>query len=107
MMALLGRVPYKSLAYYAAHSTSDVMKRIMGLLAPLLTVLLSIQLMRLAPTLGVLLGSLLSLAGIIWLIVDGHPEHILAQGICRGGRMWFCSSLSSSIYGALTERLVT
>ncbi|ARA75719.1 DMT family transporter [Pectobacterium brasiliense] len=104
VLGLLGMVLYQSLAYYAAHSISAVMMGIMGSLVPLLTVLLSIPLVRLAPTLGVVLGSLLSLAGIIWLIGEGHPEQILAQGIGPGELMMFCASLSYALYGVLTKR---
>ncbi|MEI7232386.1 DMT family transporter [Pectobacterium carotovorum] len=104
MLGLLGMVLYQSLAYYAAHTISAVMMGIMGSLVPLLTVLLSIPLLRLAPTLGVVLGSLLSLAGIVWLIGEGHPEQILAQGIGPGEFMMFCASLSYALYGVLTKR---
>ncbi|MEQ9888195.1 DMT family transporter [Pectobacterium zantedeschiae] len=104
VLGLLGMVLYQSLAYYAAHTISAVMMGIMGSLVPLLTVLLSIPLLRVAPTLGVLLGSLLSLAGIVWLISGGHPEQILAQGIGTGEFMMFCAALSYAIYGVLTKR---
>ncbi|WP_113626550.1 DMT family transporter [Pectobacterium peruviense] len=104
VLGLLGMVLYQSLAYYAAHTISAVMMGIMGSLVPLLTVLLSIPLLRVAPTLGVLLGSLLSLAGIVWLISGGHPEQILAQGIGPGEFMMFCAALSYAIYGVLTKR---
>nr|WP_233671858.1 DMT family transporter [Pectobacterium punjabense] len=103
-LGLLGMVLYQSLAYYAAHTISAVMMGIMGSLVPLLTVLLSIPLLRVAPTLGVLLGSLLSLAGIVWLIGEGHPEQILAQGIGPGEFMMFCAALSYALYGVLTKR---
>ncbi|MFP9228522.1 DMT family transporter [Pectobacterium cacticida] len=104
VLGALGMVLYQSLAYYAAHSISAVMMGIMGSLVPLLTVLLSIPLLRVAPTLGIVLGSLLSLAGIVWLISAGHPEHILAQGIGPGELMMFCAALSYAIYGVLTKR---
>ncbi|MEH2921043.1 DMT family transporter [Samsonia erythrinae] len=104
VLGLLGMVLYQSLAYYAAHTISAVMMGIMGSLLPLLTVLLSIPLLRVAPTLGVLLGSLLSLAGIVWLISAGHPEQILSQGIGPGEFMMFCAALSYALYGVLTKR---
>lgn len=104
VLGSLGMVLYQSLAYYAAHTISAVMMGIMGSLVPLLTVLLSIPLLRVAPTLGVVLGSLLSLGGIIWLLGEGHPEQILSQGIGPGELMMFCASLSYALYGVLTKR---
>lgn len=103
-LGFLGMVLYQSMAYYAAHSISALMMGILVSLIPLLTVLISIPLLGVVPTLSLLLGSLLSFFGISWLISGGHPALILAQGIGRGEVMMFIAAVAYAVYGVLTKR---
>ncbi|TCW00353.1 DMT family transporter [Biostraticola tofi] len=104
ILGLLGMVLYQSLAYYAAHSVTALFIGILNSLIPLLTVLLSILLLGIAPTLGVLLGALLSLVGLVWLISEGHPATLMSQGIGLGELMMLAASTSYALYGVLTRR---
>lgn len=104
VLGLLGMVLYQSLAYYAAHSVSALFMGILNALIPLLTVLLSVVVMRLAPTVGILLGSLLSFCGLVWLVSAGHPAQLLSQGLGKGEMMMFAASASYALYGVLTKR---
>lgn len=104
ILGLLGMVLYQSLAYYAAHSVSALFMGILNALIPLLTVLISIVLLRLAPTLGILLGSLLSFGGLVWLVSQGNPQQLLSHGLGRGELMMFAASTSYALYGVLTKR---
>lgn len=88
-LGLLGMVLYQSLAYYAAHSVSALSMGILVSLIPLLTVLISIVLLKVAPTLGILIGSVLSFGGLVWLISQGSPERLLTQGMGTGELMLF------------------
>jgi len=71
ILGLLGMVLYQSLAYYAAQSVSALFMGIIGALIPLLTVLLSVVILRIAPTLGILLGSIISFIGLVCLVSQG------------------------------------
>ncbi|QUG74946.1 EamA family transporter [Erwinia sp. E602] len=104
VLGLLGMVLYQSLAYYAAHSVSALFMGILNALIPLLTVLLSVVLLRLAPTLGILLGSLVSFAGLVWLVSQGNPAQLLSHGLGHGELMMFAASASYALYGVLTKR---
>ncbi|MFK8258057.1 DMT family transporter [Erwinia sp. AnSW2-5] len=104
VLGLLGMVLYQSLAYYAAHSVSALFMGILNALIPLLTVLLSVVIMRLAPTLGILLGSLLSFSGLVWLVSEGNPAQLLSHGLGKGEMMMFAASASYALYGVLTKR---
>lgn len=104
VLGLLGMVLYQSLAYYAAHSVSALFMGILNALIPLLTVLLSVVVMRLAPTVGILLGSLLSFCGLVWLVSAGHPAQLLSHGLGKGEMMMFAASASYALYGVLTKR---
>lgn len=104
VLGLLGMVMYQSLVYYAAQSVSALMIGIINSLIPLLTVLFSLIVLRLTPTLGMLLGAILSFAGLVWLISQGHPLALLTHGIGRGELMMLIASASYALYGVLTRR---
>jgi drug/metabolite transporter (DMT)-like permease len=73
-------------------------------LIPLLTILISIVLLRVAPTVGIAIGSLLSLAGLIWLVSAGNPAELLQHGIGKGELMMFAATAAYALYGVLTKR---
>lgn len=104
ILGLLGMVLYQSLAYYAAHSVTALFMGILNALIPLLTVLISLVVLRLAPTLGILLGSILSFAGLVWLVSQGNPQQLLMHGLGKGELMMFAASTSYALYGVLTKR---
>ncbi|QHM71841.1 DMT family transporter [Mixta intestinalis] len=104
VLGLLGMVLYQCLTYYAAHSVSALFMGILNALIPLLTVLLSLFILRLAPTQGILLGTLLSFAGLLWLVSQGEPAQLLAHGLGKGELMMFAASTSYALYGVLTRR---
>ncbi|KGA74979.1 eamA-like transporter family protein [Yersinia enterocolitica] len=104
ILGLLGMVLYQSLAYYAAHSVSALFMGILSSLIPLLTVLISIVVLRVAPTIGIALGSVLSLGGLVWLVSAGNPAQLLQHGIGKGELMMFGASASYALYGVLTKR---
>lgn len=104
ILGLLGMVLYQSLAYYAAHSVSALFMGIIGALIPLLTVLLSVVILRIAPTLGILLGSILSFCGLVWLVSQGDVMQLLNHGMGKGELMMLAASTSYALYGVLTKR---
>ncbi|MGV8924650.1 MAG: DMT family transporter [Ewingella sp.] len=104
ILGLLGMVLYQSLAYYAAHSVSALFMGILNSLIPLLTVLISLVVLSVVPTVGIVLGGLLSLAGLIWLVSSGDPAQLLHHGIGHGELMMFAASASYALYGVLTKR---
>ncbi|TPG63383.1 DMT family transporter [Ewingella americana] len=104
ILGLLGMVLYQSLAYYAAHSVSALFMGILNSLIPLLTVLISLVLLSVMPTVGIVLGGMLSLAGLVWLVSAGDPAQLLQHGIGRGELMMFAASASYALYGVLTKR---
>ncbi|QKJ87970.1 DMT family transporter [Paramixta manurensis] len=104
ILGLLGMVLYQSLAYYAAHSVTALFMGILNALIPLLTVLISIVVLRVAPTLGILIGSILSFGGLVWLVSQGNPHALLTHGLGKGELMMFAASTSYALYGVLTKR---
>lgn len=104
VLSLLGMVLYQSLAYYAAQSVSALFMGIFSSLIPLLTVLISIWLLQVIPTVGIVLGCVLSFFGLLWLISAGTPFDLLHEGMGKGEIMMFIASLSYALYGVLTRR---
>jgi len=104
ILGLLGMVLYQSLAYYAAHSVSALFMGIIGALISLLTVLLSVVILRIAPTLGILLGSIISFCGLVWLVSEGDVMQLLNHGMGNGELMMLAASTSYALYGVLTKR---
>lgn len=104
ILALLGMMLNQSLGYYAAQSISAVNIGILNAHIPLLTVLLSLWLLRDTPTLGVATGSVLSFAGLLWLVSEGQPARLLAQGISQGDLLMMLSVFTYALYGVLLKR---
>ncbi|WP_114193143.1 DMT family transporter [Edaphovirga cremea] len=104
ILGLLGMVLYQSLAYYAAHTVSALFMGVLNSLIPLLTVLISIVVIRIVPTVGIAIGTVLSFGGLLWLVSAGEPGQLLQHGIGKGELMMFAASASYALYGVLTKR---
>ncbi|MEI9535158.1 DMT family transporter [Moellerella wisconsensis] len=104
ILGALGMMLYQSLAYYAAHSVSATFMGIMNSLIPLLTVVISIFVLRVIPTVGIALGTVLSLLGLSWLVSQGNPASLLQHGLGSGELMMLIASAAYALYGVLTKR---
>ncbi|WP_340617813.1 DMT family transporter [Xenorhabdus entomophaga] len=104
ILGSLGMVLNQSLAYYAAHTVSATIIGIFTSLIPLLTVIISIFALRVAPTVGITLGTVLSLFGLVWLVSKGNPTSLLQHGLGIGEMMMFIAAASYALYGVLTKR---
>ncbi|MBE8596913.1 DMT family transporter [Xenorhabdus sp. BG5] len=104
ILGSLGMVLNQSLAYYAAHTVSATIIGIFTSLIPLLTVIISIFALRVTPTVGITLGTVLSLFGLVWLVSKGEPASLLQQGLGIGEVMMFIAAASYALYGVLTKR---
>lgn len=104
LLGFLGMALYQSLAYYAAYTISALTIGIFVSLIPLLTVLISILVLRTPPTLGVVLGGILSFCGLVWLISGGEPKQLLTLGIGKGELMMLTAAIAYALYGVLTMR---
>ncbi|BET97534.1 DMT family transporter [Xenorhabdus taiwanensis] len=104
ILGSLGMVLNQSLAYYAAHTVSATIIGIFTSLIPLLTVIISIFALRATPTVGITLGTVLSLFGLVWLVSKGEPSSLLQHGLGIGEVMMFIAAASYALYGVLTKR---
>ncbi|WP_434778697.1 DMT family transporter [Neisseria sp. Ec49-e6-T10] len=103
ILGLLGMALYQSLAYYAAYTISALTIGIFVSIIPLLTVLLSIFILKSPPTIRILIGSILSFIGIVWLISGGHPMILVQSGVGKGELMMLIAAIAYALYGVLTK----
>ncbi|ATG16911.1 MULTISPECIES: DMT family transporter [Providencia] len=104
ILGALGMMLYQSLAYYAAHTVSATFMGVMNSFIPLLTVVISIFVLRVIPTVGIVVGSVLSLFGLAWLVSQGHPSSLLDNGLGQGELLMIVASAAYALYGVLTKR---
>ncbi|WP_426008082.1 DMT family transporter [Aeromonas salmonicida] len=103
-LALLGMVLNQTFGYYAAQTLGATEIGLMMGLTPLMTVLLSIWLLRERPTWGALLGGLISILGLTILLGQGDPSRLITQGIHIGSVYMLLSAGTYALYSVLLKK---
>ncbi len=103
-LGLLAMALFQCLSYEAAKTTSATNLAILTSLVPLLTMLLSVPLLREPPTLGMLGGGVLSFAGLVYLITGGRPTVLAAGGPHAGDLLMLGAACAYALYGVLLRR---
>ncbi|MBL3966975.1 DMT family transporter [Burkholderia sp. KCJ3K979] len=103
-LGFLAMALFQSLSYEAAKTTSATNMAIITALVPLMTMLLSSLLLGDPPGAGMIGGGVLSLAGVVYLIVEGHPTAIAAHGVHPGDLLMLAASAAYALYGVLLKR---
>lgn len=104
ILALLGMAINQTLGYYAGLTVSAMNIGIITSLIPLMTVLISIFLLGETPTAGIIVGTLLSLGGILYLVSAGDIASLLHQGIGDGELLLLAGSFAYALYGVLLKK---
>ncbi len=104
LLGLLGMSLYQSLAYFAAHTVSATSMGLILATMPLLTVLLAFVVLKTRPTPALLLGALVSFAGLAWLLAAGDLASLWRHGVGSGELMMLLASLSYALYCVLVKR---
>jgi drug/metabolite transporter (DMT)-like permease len=103
-LTLLGMVLFQSLAYFAAATSTATSMGVISSLLPLTTVLLSSLVMRERPTIGMIVGGMISFYGILVLLSKGHPDVLLHQGVVIGDVFMLLATISYSLYGIFLRK---
>ncbi len=106
-LGFLAMALFQCLSYQAAHTTTATNMAIMTSLAPLLTMLLSVLLLGEAPTLGMLVGGVMSFGGLVYLISAGSPFLLISGGVHTGDVLMLLAAASYALYGVLLRRWQT
>ena len=104
ILGFLAMCLFQSLSYLAAETTTATNMAVFTALTPLLTVALSALLLRDTPTIGMVGGGILSLAGLVYLVSAGDPAALARQGIHPGDPLMFVAALVYALYGVLLKR---
>jgi len=104
ILGFLSMCLFQSLSYLAAESTSATNMAVFTALTPLLTVALSAALLGDEPTVGMVGGGVLSLAGLIYLVSGGDPASLARGGMHAGDPLMFIAALVYALYGVLLKR---
>lgn len=104
VLGFLAMCLFQSLSYLAAESTSATNMAVFTALVPLLTVLLSVPLLGETPTIGLVAGGLLSLAGLVYLVSGGDPLTLVLAGPHMGDLLMLIAAIVYALYGILLKR---
>jgi drug/metabolite transporter (DMT)-like permease len=103
ILGFLAMCLFQSVSYLAAQTSTATNMALFTALTPMLTVGLSILLLKETPTWGLAVGGLLAFAGLTYLVSGGHPASILRGGLHPGDVLMFAAALVYALYGVLLK----
>jgi len=104
ILGFLAMCLFQSLSYLAAETASATNMAVFTALIPLLTVALAAPVLGEPPTIGMVGGGVLSLAGLVWLVSAGQPAALLRGGVHAGDPLMLIAALVYALYGVLLKR---
>lgn len=104
VLSFLGMVAYQVLVYVAAKTSTATSMALIGALAPLLSIGWSVLLLRYRPGPVVLVGCVLSLAGVIELVQKGDPFSVLSHAPDPSDVYVLIGVLCYALYGVLIRK---
>jgi len=104
ILGFLAMCLFQSLSYVAAETTTATNMAIFTSLTPLLTVALSAAVLGEKPTVGMLVGGALSLAGLVYLVSGGMPLKLMENGMRIGDALMLAAAIVYALYCVLVKR---
>jgi drug/metabolite transporter (DMT)-like permease len=104
ILGFLAMCLFQSLSYLAAETTTATNMAVFTALTPLLTVGLSAVLLGEDPTIGMIGGAVLSLAGLLYLVSGGNPAALAESGVHSGDVLMLLAASVYALYGVLLKR---
>lgn len=104
VLSAFGMVLYQGLAYTAAHYTSATNMGLVNAFVPILTIFISYLVLSDRPNRFALLGSVLSFAGLIYIISQGHLSSLLQQGGHWGDLLMIIAVTFYAFYGVFLKK---
>lgn len=103
ILGFLAMCLFQSLSYLAAETTTATNMAIFTALIPLLTIALSTYLLDEEPTVGMIGGGVLSLAGLVYLVSNGDPTALVRQGMHLGDALMLIAACVYALYSVLVK----
>lgn len=104
VLGFLAMCLFQSLSYLAAETTTATNMAVFTALVPLLTVGLSALILSEPPTVGMIGGGGLSLAGLLYLVSDGNISVLAQEGVHPGDALMLLAAIVYALYGVLLKR---
>lgn len=103
-LSLCGMVLYQGLAYTAAHYTTATNMGIINAFIPVFTIFVSILILREIPTLFAVIGSVMSFAGLLYVISQGHWESLMNLAGHWGDVLMVMAVFFYAFYGVFLKK---
>ena len=104
VLGIFGMVLYQSCAYFAANFTTATHMGIILTMSPLLVLAICVGVLGQPLTAGGALGSLIAFIGVLWVVSEGQPQLLWAQGINKGDVIMLVAALAYAVYNILLKR---
>lgn len=104
IFSAFGMVLYQGLAYTAAHYTTATNMGIVNAFVPIFTIFIAYFILKDKPNLFAILGSVLSFAGLIYIISQGHLSSLLQQGGHWGDALMVIAVTFYAFYGVFLKK---
>ena len=101
VLASLSMLIYQCLSYWAGHSTTATNMSIINAFIPIFTIFVSLIILAEKPSKYGVLGSLISILGLLFLISQGKPSGLLSGGFHFGDGLMVIAVISYALYGVL------
>jgi drug/metabolite transporter (DMT)-like permease len=101
LLASLAMLIYQCLSYWAGHSTTATNMSIINAFIPIFTILVSFMILAEKPTKYGILGSVISISGLLFLISQGNPSTLFHGSFHFGDGLMVIAVISYALYGVL------
>ncbi|WP_269913451.1 DMT family transporter [Acinetobacter sp. HY1485] len=95
---------FQFLSYQAATTTTATNMAIVTALIPLITIILSVFILKEKIHSGLVIGGSLSFFGILYLLGHGHISEVFTQGVHVGDVLMLIAAIGFALYGVLLKR---
>ncbi|NAX46262.1 EamA family transporter [Photobacterium halotolerans] len=104
LLAFLGMVLNQSLGYFAAPTTTATNMALIMSLVPLMSMFLSVPILKQKLSPLAMVGAVLSLGGLVLMLSHGDLSQLLAQGINQGDGLLLLAAFVYALYCVLLKR---
>ena len=100
----LGMVCYQGLAYRAAHDTTATNMGIINAFIPVFSLMLSVMILKVRPSMLNLIGTSISIVGLVYVISQGQFETLQSIGSSKGDALMVLAVVMYALYSVLLQR---
>ncbi|WP_224970391.1 DMT family transporter [Acinetobacter oleivorans] len=104
VLSAFGMVLYQGLAYTAAHYTSATNMGIVNAFIPIFTIFVSLAILKDVPNRFAVFGSILSFAGLLYVMSQGNISHLLSGGGHLGDALMIIAVFFYAFYGVFLKK---